>query len=125
MARLLAFNPKSGEFTEFEQETLQDFYDKLECDCFDIASRKVGTEGRRYDIFVDDVGLLKENPIISAIDSHFRPALVGNLVFANHDNEGNTTSLSDDDIKYIKSCKGVIKDVEIGATWHIIADVDY
>ena len=29
--------------------------------------------------------------------------LVGNLIFANHDSEGNTTSLSDNDIKIIKS----------------------
>lgn len=125
MARLLAFNPSSGEFTEFEQKTLQDFYDHLECECFDIAYRKVGAEKRYFDIFVDDIGLFREKPIVSAIGSDFQPQLVGNLIFANHDLEGNTTSLSDEEIKYIKDCCTSVTDPENGEYWYAITPVDY
>lgn len=124
-ARLLAFNPTTGEFAEFIQNTLQDFYDHLECDCFDIAYRKVGTENRCFDIFVDDIGLFREKPIVSAIGSDFQPQLVGNLVFANHDMEGNTTSLSDEEIKYIKDCCTSVTDPENGEYWYAITPVDY
>lgn len=86
---------------ETEIETLQDIYEALRCDCFDIAYRKIGGK-KRFDIFCDDMGLLKEDSIISALDERMCPALVGNLLFANHDYEGETTSLSDEDIEIIK-----------------------
>ena len=80
---------------------LDDYYKHLGCDCFDIANRRLGD--RRFDIFVDDEGLLKDNPTISAITADNEPMLVGNLIFANHDGQGNTISLSDNDIETIKS----------------------
>lgn len=127
MARLLAFNPKTGEFTEFEQKTLQDFYDHLECECFDVAYRSVGAKEKCFDIFVDDIGLFREEPIPSAIDKSFKPQLVGNLVFANHDNKGNTTSLSNEEIEYIKSCIIPLININIEKSkkWFAIFPVDY
>lgn len=86
---------------ETEVDDLQDIYDALRCDCFDIAYRKVGGK-KKFDIFCDDIGLFAENPIVSALDEKMCPALVGNLLFANHDMEGNTTSLSDEDVQIIK-----------------------
>lgn len=68
-------------------------------DKHNIARRKVGE--KIFDIFVDDEGLLKDNPIPTAFTSDLEVALVGNLLFANHDAEGNTTSLSDEDIECI------------------------
>lgn len=86
---------------QVECQDLDDFYKYLKCSCFDIARRKIG--GKYYDIFVDDEGLLKEGFIVSAIDSKGNAMLVGNLIFANHDAEGNTTSLSEEDIANISN----------------------
>ena len=47
--------------------------------------------------------MFAENPIPSVVDTSLTPMLVGNCIFANHDLEGNTTSLSDDDIAVIKN----------------------
>ena len=85
-----------------ECEELEDYYKYLKCRCFDIANREVGT--RRFDIFVDDEGALVENPVVSGIRfadeecTTFEPMLFGNLIFANHDEMGNTTSLSKEDV---------------------------
>lgn len=82
-----------------EVKELDDYYKHLGCDCFDIANRSIG--GNRYDIFVDDIGLFKDDPVIAAIDTNGKPMLVGNLIIANHDLEGNTTSLTAEDIDVI------------------------
>lgn len=87
---------------------IDDYYKYLQCDCFDIANREL--EGRRFDIFCDDEGLLKDSPTVSAINHEHEMILVGNLIFANHDSQGNTTSLTDDDIDIIKKH---VRDVEI------------
>lgn len=101
MARLLLIDVENDDVREIECETLDDYYKNLGCDCFNIAYRAVGD--RAFDIFCDDEGLLKNDSILSAVTSDGEPALVGNLIFANHDCEGRTTSLSDDDIAIILS----------------------
>lgn len=78
-----------------------DFCEPLNCDCFDIANKNIG--GKHFDIFVDDCGLFKINPVVSVVDTDGRPLLVGNLIFANHDTEGNTTDLSQEDVETILS----------------------
>lgn len=100
MARVLVFDTEAQEFHEAECEALDDFYRELKCDTFDIARRQVGS--RAFDIFVDDKGALKDDPIVSAVNHEGEPMLVGNLVFANHDGAGETTSLSDEDIECVK-----------------------
>ena len=100
MARLICLDVMKSKVEEVECNELQDFYDAIGCDCFDIAHLKIGE--KYFDCFVDDEGLFKENPIPSAISKEKEILLVGNIVFANHDSAGNTTSLSDDDIEMIK-----------------------
>ena len=108
MARLLLVDVLSNDIRntvkEVECNELEDYYRHLHCDCFDIANRKVGNS--RYDIFVDDIGLFAEDPLVSAVritdDAGYEPMLVGNLIFANHDSEGNTTDLTNEDIVNIK-----------------------
>lgn len=113
MAKVLVLETEEGVnyFRVAECETLDDFYENLKCDIFDIANRNIG--GKRFDIYVDDVGLFRENPKVSAVrinGNDIEPMLVGNLVIANHDAHGNTTSLSDDDISLIiDSLIGVMK----------------
>ena len=104
MARLLLMKiydvDIDDQFEEIEVTELEDYYKHLECDCFDIAHRKIGD--KYYDIFCDDAGLFRDGFIFSAIFPTGEGMLVGNLIFANHDDQGNTTSLSDDDIRNIK-----------------------
>ncbi|HCJ37841.1 MAG TPA: hypothetical protein DHV37_05890 [Erysipelotrichaceae bacterium] len=105
MARLLLLRIDTTDFPEIVKEVecndLDDYYKYLNCGCFDIATRKIGD--KYYDIFVDDEGLFKDNPIMSMANiDNGEPMLVGNLIFANHDDEGNTTSLSDEDMNNIK-----------------------
>lgn len=92
---------------QIECSSLEDYYDALQCETFDIARRKIG--GHYFDIFVDDIGLFDESPIVSAIRwvdkdaGKAEPMLVGNLIIANHDAEGNTTSLTREDVGVILS----------------------
>lgn len=99
MARVLVLKPETMSFSLTSCEELDDFYAELECHTFDIVRRQIG--GKYYDIFCDDIGLYMEKPVVSAVDTDGKPMLVGNLIFANHDSQGNTTDLSDEDIVQI------------------------
>ena len=99
MATVLVLDVKDNDVKPVQCSELDDFYRELDADVFDIASRKIG--GKYYDIFCDDMGLYREDPVISAISPKMEPMLVGNLVFANHDDAGETTSLTEDDMDRI------------------------
>lgn len=64
-----------------------------------VIVRKI--DGEEYDIWLDDEGLLKEERCITGACMNARELLVGNLLIARHDEEGNTTGLTDEDIKRI------------------------
>lgn len=98
-ARVLVLDVKKPDVRQVVVEELADYYEQLACDTFDIARRQIGE--RYYDIFCDDIGLFREDAVVSAIDDHDNPMLVGNLLIANHDADGNTTSLTDDDLNII------------------------
>ena len=75
--------------------TLADYYEEL--------------DARNIDIFADDEGLLKSNHIITFFvtskENKYKSiaTLVGNLVFASHDDdEGNTLGLSQKQLSFIK-----------------------
>lgn len=81
-------------------KSLEDMYREIGCDTIDITSRKV--EGRWFDFIVDDEGLLKADPKVSAIyrneaEGTCEPALVGTLIICSHDEEGNTIDISLED----------------------------
>lgn len=99
--KLLAFSPVRG-FWEVECEDLDDYYEVLECETIDIVVRKIG--GEAYDIICDDKGLLKDDPKISAVSPEGRVMLVGNLIFARHNDQGETISLTNDDMDQIREC---------------------
>lgn len=85
-------------------EKLEDFYREIECDTIDIARRNIG--GKAFDIFLDDEGLLKDDPQISAVSkekSGIKPQLVGTLVFTQTDGQGNTIDISLEDTMMITS----------------------
>ena len=119
MARLLVLDVLTGKgFYEAECNALDDFYKELQCGTFDIARRKIG--GKRFDIFVDDEGLYAERIIPSVIDKSYKPMLVGNAIFSNTDNMGETVSLSDEDIETIKNAAIDVFDVDSGNNWNVV-----
>lgn len=83
------------------EPTLDAYYELLDCSTIDITSRKIG--GKYFDIILDDEGLLKGSPVVTAVDSspQRKPMLVGNLIICNMNDEGEEVSLSDDDVELI------------------------
>lgn len=84
-----------------------DFVDKLDvlykllnCDRIDITVRNVGKF--EYDVVCDDEGLLRDKVIPTAFDENNEPVLVGNLLFCNHDDEGNLSSITDGQIEELE-----------------------
>ena len=120
MERVLVLDVEKGEIREVEiSENIETIYRELGCDTFDIANRKIGD--RRFDIFCDDNGLFRDKPIVSAINAdHFSPMLVGNLLFANHDSEGRTVGLSDEDVAVIRSNMAMVVSSERENPWMVV-----
>lgn len=100
MARVLVLNVNGNEVHEADCSDLEDFYRELQAEPLDVVHYLVGD--KYYDIFVDDEGLFRDVRVISAIDLLGKSILVGNLIFANHNEAGETTDLSDSDIDNIK-----------------------
>ena len=75
--------------------TLANYYEELE---------KQG-----LDIFADDEGLLKADPITTLLITEKKnpmkvlTSLVGNLIFVSHDDEKNTLGLTDEQIEFIQA----------------------
>ena len=99
---------------------LDEYYTALGCDVFDVTTRKIGRQF--YDIYCDDEGLLKCNPILSAVDSDGHPALVGNLFVCKHDAEGNTIGLSMHEMHEIISNTKTVCDIR-GSYKVLICDI--
>lgn len=77
------------------ENSLIELYKLLNCDLIQVVERKIGD--KVYDIICDEEGLLKPN-FQSAICSNYTENLYGNILIVNHDDEGNFTSLSNDEI---------------------------
>lgn len=79
-------------------DELQSYYKLLNCDTIDIVRRKIA--GHTVHIVLDDEGLLKNNPQITAASLHERTLgeswLVGNLFICDCDEFGELKSLSSD-----------------------------
>ena len=75
------------------QDRLEDYYKVLDCNLIEVAERKVN--GVWFDIMCDEEGLLKGEPMVSAVDGEYHPMLVGNLLFLHSDpNTGEFVGIS-------------------------------
>lgn len=87
----------------------KDFYPLLECDTFDVQTRCFN--GKWLDIYCDDEGLFKEknNPSIITMDSNGKVVeqIVGNVFIVNHNDEGDTISLTAEEIKAVLETVGI------------------
>ena len=80
--------------------SLESLYRILHCDLIDITYLTLGK--KEFCVIVDDEGLLKSAPKISAVSASGRPMLVGNLMIVSADGGEDFTSLAPDDIRLIE-----------------------
>lgn len=88
---------------------LREMYKLIGCDCIDVTYRDIQDEDGLYNVFnvvVDDEGLLKDSPIVSARGRDDMSAqLVGNLLVFGVDwdeaNYGDLASLTDEEVKLV------------------------
>lgn len=101
----------NGEVKEYELEynSYKDYYKVLNCDTFDIQTRKFGDEW--LDIYCDDEGLFKENnkpSVLTFANGELVEQIVGNVFIVSHDDEGETISLTDEQIKKVMETVAVV-----------------
>lgn len=82
------------------EDTLEAYYKALNCDLIDIVVATV--DGREFDIVCDDEALLKNDPIPSACDFDGNAMIYGSILLLHHDDEGNLTEISEDDVRLLK-----------------------
>jgi len=80
--------------------TLDALYDILNCDLIDITCLTLGK--KEFCVIVDDEGLLKDAPKISAVSKTGKPLLVGNLLIVSADGGEEFASLLPEDIPLIE-----------------------
>lgn len=95
---LVDIKDKSAKEIDFEP-SLKKYYELLNCDTIDIVTRSVG--GQTFDVICDDEGLMVDKPVISAVDSKMEAMLVGSLLFAHHNAEGETTGLTHEECQHL------------------------
>jgi hypothetical protein len=94
----------NGEAKEYELEynNYKDFYPLLNCDTFDVQSRKFN--GEWLDIYCDDEGLFKANnkpSILTFSNGELVEQIVGNAFIVAHNDEGDTISLTDEQVQKV------------------------
>ena len=87
-------------------DCLDSFYQTLGCDLIEIISRNIN--GKPYEIICDEEGRFKDGNAPSILTFHggeIVEDIVGKiLIVGTADDEGELTSLSEDDVKGILSC---------------------
>ena len=81
-------------------DDLQEYYRLLGCESIEIIARKIA--GRTFLIVCDEEGTIKEKPVISGLDTGFRPDLVGSLFICKPGEDGELGSLEEKDIACIE-----------------------
>ena len=87
---------------ELEYNNYKDFYPLLNCNTFDVQSRKFN--GEWLDIYCDDEGLFKTNnkpSILTFSNGELVEQIVGNAFIVAHNDEGDTISLTDEQIQKV------------------------
>ncbi len=88
-----------------EVNTYEDFYPLLKCDTFEIVTRCFN--GQWLDVYCDEEGLFKEHNETAIITMDSKNTIVehivGNVFIVSHDDEGETISLTDEQIKAVLS----------------------
>lgn len=107
-----------------EADGLDDFYRILNCRCIDIIHRKIGDT--ECTLIIDDEGLLKDDPIVSAIDVTGLPCLVGNILIASDRTvDGELTELTNEEVQDIMFNVAEITTLKRSEPYRVLVEVDY
>ena len=80
------------------QNDLNAFYREIGTDVIDITRRVIG--GITFHVVVDDIGLLREHPIVTMVGHTLKPSLVGTLLIFGLDGP-EFRSLTDDEVNVL------------------------
>lgn len=99
--RALNLKPLEHKLTVVYIQTLDDIYEAIDARCFDIAPRQIGTNPDMvFDIYCDDEGLFNPNNHLAAYGNN-DCLIVGDILIAKHDAQGEMVDLTQADIDYI------------------------
>lgn len=113
MANMLLLDVEKQELREVDCNSLEDYYKEIDCRCIDIKEVFVinrNTKKSMYiDVIYDDEFLLTNNRKIPSVlyvteKNGLDTFLLGNVLFARHNKDGEIESLSDEQMEFIKSC---------------------
>lgn len=113
MANMLLLDVEKQELREVECNSLDDYYKEIDCKCIDIKEVFVinrNTKKSMYiDVIYDDEFLLTNNRKIPSVlyvteRNSLETFLLGNVLFARHNKDGEIESLTDEQMEFIKSC---------------------
>lgn len=113
MANMLLLDVEKQELREVECNSLEDYYKEIDCRCIDIKevfviNRKL-KKSMYIDVIYDDEFPLTNNRKIPSVlyvteRNSLETFLLGNVLFARHNKDGEIESLSDEQMDFIKSC---------------------
>ena len=104
------------------ERSLDTYYSVLNCDLIQVVNVQVN--GKYFDIICDEEATFKANQKISAIDSQYKPMLIGNLFVCNTKN-GNETSLSEKEIDHVLKCVRLLGTTKHPNPYPILTKVDW
>lgn len=113
MANMLLLDVEKQELREVECNGLEDYYKEIDCRCTDIKEVFIinrNTKKSMYiDVIYDKEFLLTNNRKIPSVlyvteRNDIETFLLGNVIFARHNKNGEIESLSDEQLEFIKSC---------------------
>lgn len=97
MAKALLLKTDSIGFNLVNIKSWTDIAPLLDADFFDITRALIG--GVEFQLYVDDEGLLKDNPIPMSFDKgDLQPMLAGNILVLQSDAVGDSRDLTDEEI---------------------------
>ena len=84
-------------------DELEAYYSLLNCSTIEIHPVIVGTNGKIYDCICDEEGNFVDDQRISALDNFGNVVFVGSLlIVGTADEEGELTSLNEEDVWYLE-----------------------
>lgn len=123
MAKAMLFKTNSKDITLVDVKSWRDICPLLDARLFDVTRVSLG--GRLFTIYVDDEGLLKDNPIPMAFDSgDLRPMLAGNLLIMQSDDAGDNRDLTTDEVEIIHEHTMVLYEFFENMTGRMVLMVD-
>lgn len=90
-----------GTFERVELKSYKDIAPLVGSDMWTTARRKFN--GKHFNIYLDDIGLYREQPVTTAVNTKYSERLVGNLLLTIMDGRGGDISLTEEDFKRLEN----------------------